>query len=59
MDVKFGDLATIIFLKKTQLQFCKHILKLRSSTPKYIIYGEFGRIPVDITIKQRMPCLWK
>ena len=44
--------------EKTQLQFCKHILKLRSSTPNYMIYGELGRIPVDITIKLRMACFW-
>ena len=44
--------------EKTQLQFCKHILKLRSSTPNYMICGELGRIPVDITIKLRMACFW-
>ena len=44
--------------EKTQLQFCKHILKLRSSTPNYMIYGELGRIPVYITIKLRMACFW-
>ena len=56
MDVRYEDLATIIFLKKNKIQsqFCKYILKLRSSNPNYVIYGELGRIPVDITIKLRM-----
>ena len=44
--------------EKTQLQFCKYILKLRSSTQNYMIYGELGRIPVDITFKLRMACFW-
>jgi hypothetical protein len=45
-------------LKKIQLRFCKLLLKLKSSTPNYMIYGELERFPIEIDIKIRMVSFW-
>ena len=34
--------------------FCKRVLKVRSTTPNYMVYGELGRIPFEITIEIKM-----
>ena len=34
--------------------FLRNILKLRKSTPLYILYAELGRRPLQINIKHRM-----
>jgi hypothetical protein len=38
-------------LEKIQLRFCKLLLKLKTSTPNYMIHGELGRFPIEIDIK--------
>ena len=59
MGRTFGDLVkNIDSLKKIQLRFCKLLLKSKSSTPKYMIYGELGRFPIEIDIKIRMVSFW-
>lgn len=45
-------------IEKIQLQFCKKILNLRSSTPNFMVYGELGRYPIEISIKLKMICFW-
>ena len=32
-------------LERVHLKFCKHILKLKNSTPNFMIYGETWEIP--------------
>jgi hypothetical protein len=45
--------AIIDCLEKIQLRFCKLLLKLKSSTPKYMIYGDLGRFSIGIDIKNK------
>jgi hypothetical protein len=54
----WGYCKNIDCLEKIQLQFCKLLLKLKSSTPNYMIYGELGRFPIEIDIKIRMVSFW-
>ena len=50
----WGFSKYIEYLEKRQLRFCKLLLKLKSSTPYYMIYGELGRLPIEIDVKIRM-----
>lgn len=45
-------------LEQTHLKFCKRILKVRATTPNYMVYGELGRYPLELNIKLRMLNFW-
>jgi hypothetical protein len=45
-------------LEKLPLRFCKLLLKLKTSTPSYIIDGELGLFPIEIDVKLRMISYW-
>ena len=45
-------------VKRLHLKFCKYILRIKSSTPTFMVYGELGEYPVDIDIKCRMLGFW-
>ena len=53
------DLQLILFLEQVHLMFCKRILKVRSTTTNYMVYGELGRIPLEITIEIKMASFWR
>ena len=45
-------------LKRYIFSFLKKILKVRTTTPNFFVYGELGRYPLDISIKVRTLCFW-
>lgn len=45
-------------IERLHRQFCKHILYLKDSTPNCMIYGETGRFPLALTVKQRTVKYW-
>ena len=45
-------------IQKLQMKFYKMVLKLRQSTPSFMILGEIGKYPVSVTIKTRMLMVW-
>ena len=45
-------------LERVHTDFLRRITKCRKSTPKYMLYAELGRHPIEITIKQRMVSFW-
>ena len=53
----FGYESTEI-LEGVHLEFLRKLARLRKSTPKFMIYAEFGRHPLNIIIKQRMLNFW-
>lgn len=45
-------------IEKIHLDFLKGILKMKKSTPHIMVYGEFGRFPLEIAAKVRMIKYW-
>jgi hypothetical protein len=45
-------------IEKVHLQFCKNILKVRSTTPNYMVYGELGRYPMEVVVKRKIVLFW-
>ena len=41
-------------LEQIHLKFCKRILKVRNTTPNFIVYEELGRFPLEIRVKLRL-----
>lgn len=51
----FGNLN---ILERVQLNFLKHILKLKRSTPNYVVYVETGCMPLSLDIEARVIAFW-
>ena len=45
-------------VERLHLKFCKYLLRVKSSTPSFMVYGELGEFPTSITIKCRMINFW-
>jgi hypothetical protein len=58
MGQKWGFSKSIDCLEKNTITICKLLLKLKLSTPTYMIYGELGRFPIEIDIIIRMVLFW-
>jgi hypothetical protein len=35
-------------IERVHLKFCKLLLRLKASTPNFMVYGELGRYPLEI-----------
>ena len=45
-------------IESVHLKYCKYVLNVKQSTPNCMIYGELGRLPLNIIIKKRMINYW-
>ena len=51
-------IESLDIIERVHLKFCKHILRLKKSTPNYMVYGESGRFPLSVEIKVRLISYW-
>ena len=51
----YGNLESI---ERVHTEFLRKITRSRKSTPKYMLYAELGRHPIEIDIKSRMINYW-
>ena len=54
----FTGFENLYALEKVHLGFLRSVLKMKNSTPLNMIYGEFGRFPLEIQAKTRMIKFW-
>jgi hypothetical protein len=47
-----------MLIERVHLKFCKLVLRVRNNTPSVMVYGELGRVPMNVYIKQRMLSYW-
>ena len=50
--------SNLKLLERLHLRFCKIVLKLRSTTPDLMVYGETGRFKIEYYVKKRMINYW-
>ena len=46
-------------IESLHLEFCKYIMKVKKSTHNSIVYGELGRVPLQVFINARMIGFWQ
>ena len=49
----------VSLITQFQVQYLKNVLKIRQSTPNYMVFGETGKIPISVKIKMKMINFWK
>ena len=50
--------GNIDVIEQDQLRYFKYLFNLKTTTPNYMIYGEFGIFPIKIDIYTRMITFW-
>lgn len=56
--VEIWGFGSLDLIERVQLKFLKYVLKLKRSTPNYIVYGETGCLLLSVYIKERIILFW-
>ena len=56
MDAKYGDMKKVDIFNSVQRNFLRHIIPVKKATLIFMLYGELGRMPIELTIYRTMVC---
>ena len=55
---KIWGYEKVYIFNSVQINFLRHIIPVKKATPIFMLYGELGRMPIELTLYRRMVCYW-
>ena len=55
---KIWGYEKVDIFNSVQINVLRHIIVVKKATPMFMLYGELGRMSIELTIYRRMVCYW-
>ena len=54
----YGDMTKYDIYKAVHINFIGNILSVKKATPLFVMYGELGRILIELIVQRRLVSFW-